>query len=107
LIGEPSDLQFLLRRQGMAVLKSAFPFEEDESRYRSEHDLRESTSTQRPDLQRKAAHSSTPQLGENATKKMTSTDADARDLTVMEIDGGVNFNTVPANAFWKSTRFGP
>jgi succinyl-diaminopimelate desuccinylase len=62
--------------------------------------LRESAATQSRVFRGKAAHSSTPQLGESAIKKMLEyLSLMPEDLTIMEIEGGVNFNSVPANAY--------
>ncbi|GIL18810.1 MAG: hypothetical protein BroJett040_25610 [Oligoflexia bacterium] len=100
LIGEPSNLELITSGKGMATVEIRIPFEEDEKKYREEHNLRESTSTQSRVFHGRSAHSSTPHLGESAIKKMFDYLLQMpEDLVVMEIDGGVNFNTVPANAF--------
>jgi len=100
LIGEPSNLQLISAGKGTATVEIRIPFSDDEYRYRQEHNLRESTSTQSRIFNGKAAHSSTPHLGESAIKKMLEYLLQMpEDLTIMEIDGGVNFNTVPSNAF--------
>lgn len=100
LIGEPTDLRVVNAAKGFAAVEIHLPFSEEERRYRQEHDLRESTSTQSRIFHGKAAHSSTPQMGESAILKMLAALAQLPDgVAVMEIDGGMNFNTVPAHAF--------
>ena len=100
LIGEPSDLRLIASGKGLARVEIRIPFESDEKNYREEHNLRESTSTQSRIFNGKAAHSSTPHLGESAIKKMMEYLLMLPSgLAVMEIDGGVNFNTVPNNGF--------
>lgn len=100
LIGEPSDLQLINAAKGFASVEIRIPFSEEELQYRQEHNLRESTSTQSKLFRGKAAHSSTPHLGESAITKMLEYLMMLPDsVNIMEIDGGVNFNTVPSNAF--------
>jgi succinyl-diaminopimelate desuccinylase len=100
LIGEPSDLQLITMGKGLANVEIRLPFEADEHQYRSEHDLRESTSTQSKIFKGKPAHSSTPHLGESAIKKVFDYLLQLPEgIVVMEIDGGVNFNSVPSHAF--------
>jgi succinyl-diaminopimelate desuccinylase len=100
LVGEPSDLRLLSAGKGIATVEIVIPYSEEEQRYRSEHNLRESTSTQSKIFHGKAAHSSAPHLGESAIKKMFEYLLNLPSgLVVMEVDGGVNFNTVPSHAF--------
>lgn len=100
LIGEPSDLQIINAAKGFANVEIRIPFSEQEMNYRNEHNLRESTSTQSKLFRGKAAHSSTPQLGENAITKMLEYLMMLPDaVNIMEMDGGINFNTVPSHAF--------
>ncbi len=100
LIGEPSDLQLINAAKGFASVEIRIPFSGEEIQYREEHNLRESTSTQSKMFRGKASHSSTPHLGESAISKMLEYLMMLPDsVNVMEIDGGVNFNTVPSNAF--------
>ncbi|HEX7674724.1 MAG TPA: M20/M25/M40 family metallo-hydrolase [Bdellovibrio sp.] len=100
LIGEPSDLQLITAAKGFASVEIRIPFSDEEVTYRQEHNLRESTSTQSKLFRGKAAHSSTPHLGESAIIKMLEYLMMLPDsVNVMEIDGGINFNTVPSNSF--------
>jgi acetylornithine deacetylase/succinyl-diaminopimelate desuccinylase-like protein len=102
LIGEPSELQVITAGKGIATVEIRIPYSEEERRYRFEHNLRESTSTESRIFNGKAAHSSTPHLGESAIKKMFEYLLQLpENIVVMEADGGVNFNTVPANAFFE------
>ncbi|MNJ93510.1 Acetylornithine deacetylase [compost metagenome] len=100
LIGEPSDLQLISAAKGFANVEIRIPFSEQEMNYRREHNLRESTTTQSKLFTGKAAHSSTPHLGESAIIKMLEYLMMLPDsVNVMEIDGGNSFNTVPSHAF--------
>lgn len=100
LIGEPSDLQLISAAKGFANVEIRIPFSEEEMEYRKEHNLRESTTTQSKLFTGKAAHSSTPHLGESAIIKMMEYLMMLPDsVNVMEIDGGNSFNTVPSHAF--------
>jgi acetylornithine deacetylase/succinyl-diaminopimelate desuccinylase-like protein len=100
LIGEPSEMAVITAGQGIAHVEIRIPYSEDERNYRIEHNLRESTSTQSRIFNGKSAHSSMPHLGESAIQKMIDYLSMLPDnIVVMEIDGGVNFNTVPAHAF--------
>jgi len=99
LIGEPSNLQLINAAKGFASVEINVPFSDDEIRYRQEHNLRESTSTQSKLFTGKPAHSSTPHLGESAIYKMFEYLEQLPDsITLMEVDGGVNYNTVPSHA---------
>lgn len=99
LIGEPSDLKLINAAKGFASVEVRIPFESDEVEYRQEHNLKESTSTQSKLFIGKAAHSSTPHLGESAITKMLQYLQQLPDsVTLMEIDGGVNYNSVPSHA---------
>lgn len=100
LIGEPSNLKPITAGKGLATVEIRIPYSESEKKYRSEHNLRESTSTQSRIFNGKAAHSSNPDLGESAIKKMMDYLSQLPEgIVLMEIDGGINFNTVPANSF--------
>lgn len=100
LIGEPSDLQIINAGKGFATVEIHIRFSEEELRYRQEHNLLESASTQSKLFRGKASHSSTPHLGESAIAKMLEYLMMLPDsVNIMEIEGGINYNTVPSNAF--------
>jgi acetylornithine deacetylase/succinyl-diaminopimelate desuccinylase-like protein len=100
LVGEASNLHLITAGKGMAAVEIRIPYSDEERSYRVEHNLRESTSTESRIFNGKSAHSSTPQLGESAIKKMLDYLLQLpENIVLMEMDGGVNFNTVPANAF--------
>lgn len=106
LIGEPSDLQIFVAGKGSARIEIRIPFESDESIFREEHNLRESTSTMSKSFHGKPAHSSMAHLGESAiTKLFGYLKSLPEDLVIMEIEGGVNFNSVPATAFLEIDSF--
>lgn len=99
LIGEPSDLKLINAAKGFASVEVRIPFDPEEIAYRQEHNLKESTSTQSKLFIGKPAHSSTPHLGESAIAKMLTYLEQLPDsVTLMEIDGGVNYNSVPSHA---------
>lgn len=99
LIGEPTDMRLIHAMKGFAQVEIEIPFPEEEREYREQHDLGESTSTQSKIFSGKSAHSSNPDLGESAILKMLDYLAKLPDgLAVMSVEGGVNFNTVPAQA---------
>lgn len=99
LIGEPSDLKLISAAKGFASVEVRIPFTEEEIAYRHEHNLKESTSTQSKLFIGKAAHSSTPHLGESAIMKMLEyLQQLPNSVALMEIDGGVNHNSVPSHA---------
>ncbi|WP_413289606.1 M20 family metallopeptidase [Bdellovibrio sp. HCB337] len=99
LIGEPSDLKMISAAKGYASVEVRIPFSPEEIAYRQEHNLKESTSTQSKLFIGKAAHSSTPHLGESAIAKMLEYLQQLPDsVALMEIDGGVNHNSVPSHA---------
>jgi acetylornithine deacetylase/succinyl-diaminopimelate desuccinylase-like protein len=100
VIGEPSDLQILTAGSGFAHVAIQLPFEDDEANYRSDHNLRENSSTISKTFSGKSAHSANPERGESAVIKMLEYLSQLpEDLAIMEIDGGVNLNTIPAQAF--------
>lgn len=99
LIGEPSDLRLIGAAKGFASVEIRIPFSVEEIAYRGEHNLKESTSTQSKLFIGKAAHSSTPHLGDSAiTKMMEYLLQLPESVTLMEIDGGINHNSVPSHA---------
>ncbi|MGE3974019.1 MAG: M20 family metallopeptidase [Bdellovibrionales bacterium] len=100
VIGEPTDLQPVLSCNGSVVAEFFIPFSEEEKNYRSEHEKAESTATQSRIFRGKAAHSSTPHLGENAIMKLVRYLNDLPEsVAVLTIDGGTFHNIVPEQAF--------
>lgn len=99
LVGEPTDCRLVVAGKGFASVDIEIPFSKEERAFREAHNLSESASTQSRIFRGQAAHSSAPQLGESAIGKMF--DALERlpsSVVVMEIEAGVNFNTVAAHA---------
>ena len=90
----------IIAGKGIATVEIRVPFERDELEYRRQHNLTASSSTESRLFSGKSAHSSTPHLGESAiTKLFHYLRQLPEDITIMDIGGGVNFNTVPARAF--------
>lgn len=99
LIGEPSDLKLISAAKGYASVDIRIPFSAEEVAYRHAHNMRESTTTQSKLFTGKPAHSSTPHLGESAiTKMLDYLMLLPESVSIMEIDGGTNFNSVPTHA---------
>jgi succinyl-diaminopimelate desuccinylase len=100
LIGEPSNLQLITSGKGIATVEINIPFEDDEQKYRLDHNFAETSRTQSKIFHGTAAHSSNPALGDSAILKVIDYLKQLpNDITVIEIDGGINFNTIPAHAF--------
>lgn len=99
LVGEPTSMKLVVAGKGFASVEIEIPFSAEEKKFRTEHDLSESSSTQSRLFSGRAAHSSAPHLGESAIEKMLEAlERLPSGLATMEIEGGVNFNTVPSQA---------
>ncbi len=99
LIGEPTGMRLVNAGTGCALVEVSIPFSPEERAYRRDHDLMEVTSTQSRMFSGKAAHSSDPSAGDNAIMKMLEYLAQLPEgIAVMDLNGGVNENSVPANA---------
>ena len=99
LIGEASDLKIIQAAKGFAVVEIRIPIEAEERNYKIVRNAFESTSTQTKLFSGQAAHSSTPQLGDNAIKKMLDYLQKMPDnMVVVEADGGTRFNMIPNQA---------
>jgi acetylornithine deacetylase/succinyl-diaminopimelate desuccinylase-like protein len=99
LVGEPTEMRPVIAGKGFASVEIEIPFSEEEKKFREKHLLSESALTQSRLFSGKSAHSSAPQHGESAIEKML--DALERlpaGIALIEIEGGVNFNTVPSQA---------
>ncbi len=99
LVGEPTQMQLVHGGSGLAVVEISIPFSEEERNYRRSHDLLDSTTSQSRMFSGKAAHSSDPGSGENAIMKLLAYLSNLPDgVAIMDIDGGIEHNTVPANS---------
>lgn len=99
LIGEPTDLRPVIAGKGFASVEIEVPFSKEELKFREEHAMGESALSQSRIFSGRAAHSSAPQYGDSAIEKML--DALERlpsGIAVIEVEGGVNFNTVASQA---------
>lgn len=98
-IGEPTNMRLVNAGQGLAVLEISVPFSDQERDYRRDHDLQESASTQSRMFSGKAAHSSDPSAGDNAIMKMFAYLSQLPEgIALMDLDGGINYNSVPAHS---------
>ena len=100
LVGEATQLKLVTAAKGMAMVEIRVSFEPEEKARLTAHERSENTSTQSKLFRGKAAHSSRPQDGESAIHKML----DyllllPSDITLVEVDGGQNFNTIASHAF--------
>ena len=100
LVGDPSNLTLCCGSKGIAMVEIRIPFSEEEINYRRDHNTLESTSSRSKLFSGRAAHSSDPGKGENAIDKMFSyLEKMPESLVIIEMDGGVNFQTIAASAF--------
>ncbi len=99
LVGEPTQLNLITAGKGFAGVEIEIPFSDDEKDFRDRHNTSDGTTSQSRVFVGKAAHSSVPQMGESAIAKMLDYLAKLPSgLAIMEIEGGISYNTVPAHA---------
>lgn len=99
LIGETSNLNIIHSAKGFATVEIRIPLSAAEIEHKVKRDELESTSTQSKIFSGKAAHSSQPQLGDNAIVKMFEyLEKMPDDMMLVEADGGTRFNTIPNQA---------
>jgi succinyl-diaminopimelate desuccinylase len=99
LIGEPSNLNLIYAGKGYVRVEIEVPYSNEERQYRLDHNLLESTSTQSRIFVGKSSHSSLPQDGDSAIKKMFEFLRQLPEgLALMEVNGGSNLNSVPSEA---------
>lgn len=99
LIGEPTNMRLVHAGMGLAVVEISVPFSDEERAYRRDHDLQESASSQSRFFSGKASHSSAPRLGDNAILKMLDYLSHLPEgIAIMDLNGGINYNSVPASA---------
>ncbi len=89
MVGEPSHLQVITAHKGLMAYELAIEF--IPTRIAEETEVRKTFHVG------KAAHSSTPALGENAITKAITTISSKPNLQVVSIDGGDAVNKVPAH----------
>lgn len=99
LVGSPTQMELIIAAQGLAVIELFVPFSEEEKEYRRRHDMQESSSSQSRMFSGRAAHSQKPDQGDNAIMKMLAyLEQLPAGIAVMDLDGGTNYNSVPASA---------
>lgn len=99
LIGETSNLSIINASKGFATVEIHIPLSQSEIEYKLKRNELESISTQSKIFSGKSAHSSTPNLGENAIVKMLEyLQKMPENMVIIEADGGTRFNTIPNQA---------
>lgn len=99
LISEPSDLQIINAAKGFVTVEIRIPFSKEELALKERQSQSAETSTQSKVFSGKAAHSSTPHLGENAAVKLFEyLSALPEDTLILEMDAGSRFNMIPHQA---------
>lgn len=97
LIGEPTDLNVGISGKGIARLEIIIPSHRGDEYVLFDDEI--TSSTQSKIFQGRAAHSSNPELGENAVMKMLDYLMQLPStLSLVNIDGGTSFNTIPTQA---------
>lgn len=101
IIGEPSELQIVYANNGYMIMSFHIPFSPEEKDFREKHaDGEVTATTQERIFHGKAAHSSTPHLGDNAILKMMDFLSKLPEgIAILAARGGNAENTVPADAF--------
>jgi len=99
LVGEPTQMRLANAAKGFAGVEIEIPFSEEEKQFRQAHDHGDGATSQSRVFIGKAAHSSVPQMGESAILKMLDYLTKLpTGLAVMELEGGISYNTIPAHA---------
>ena len=99
LIGETSNLNIINSAKGFATVEIRIPLSPAEIAYKAQKNQIESVSTQSKIFSGKAAHSSTPHLGDNAIVKMLEyLQSVPENMVLIEADGGIRFNSIPNQA---------
>lgn len=99
LVGEPTDMALIHAGKGFAGVEIEIPFSQEEKDFRAKHDLGDGMTTQSRIFVGKASHSTSPEAGDSAILKMLDYLAKLpQGLAIMEIEGGISFNTIPAHA---------
>lgn len=97
LIGEATGLNLNFASKGHAVIEIKIPFSEEEKRYREQHDMSESSTTQSRlfNSKRDSSESGSPNF-ESAIDKIFNYLLQIPDgVVLMEVDAGVSYNATP------------
>jgi succinyl-diaminopimelate desuccinylase len=99
LVGSPTSMNLITAGQGLAVIELFVPFSVEEKDYRKSHDLQESSSSQSKMFSGKAAQGAMAASAENAIMKMLQYLSQLPNgIAVMDLDGGINYNSVPSSS---------
>lgn len=93
VIGDSTDLRLVTAARGVAEVEITIPFLEEELKYREEHDLRESTTTQSRIFQSRGSDE------DAITKMLKSLDSLPDGVIIMEVDGGQSASSRSQHAF--------
>lgn len=97
LVGSPTSLELVVAGQGLAVIEIFVPFSEEEKDYRLRHDVQESSSSQSRIFSGRGAQEGDKTA--NAIVRMLGYLAQLpSDIAVMDLDGGISYNSVPSSA---------
>jgi acetylornithine deacetylase/succinyl-diaminopimelate desuccinylase-like protein len=100
LVGEASDLKILHTSQGFAKIEIVFAFSQDELKLKNDSLENDFITMKSKLFHGVAAHSSTPQLGESAIKKLFEYITQLpEDIFISELEGGTSHNIVPSSAY--------
>ncbi len=94
----PTNLQLLSEGLGLSVFEIEIPFSDEEKSLLHEFNQKDNSFTQSKVFRGRAAHSSTPNLGESAIQKMFHFLENMPNVLITSMDGGVLHNTVPEHS---------
>lgn len=100
LIGGPTDLRIITQGKGFATIQIEIPFSKQEKELRENLNTEAGQFTSSRIFSGKTAHSSEPASGDSAiTKMFESLSFLPKGVLVLEMDGGINYNTIADQAY--------
>ncbi len=99
LVGEPTELGLVVAAKGIANVEIDIPFSQEEILFRENHNTIEGSATQSRVFNGRSVHSANPTEGMSAIYQMMQFLAKLPEgVALMEMEGGLHYNTVPAHA---------